>query len=546
MAETDAKRPNIILILADDMGFSDLGSYGSEIRTPHLDRLANNGVRFTQMYNSARCCPSRAALLTGINPHQAGIGHMTNNMGVPSYQGYLSDSCATIAEVLKGAGYRTCMSGKWHVGGHPLEDDTWSTPDSQPVTPTRRGFDRYYGLLSGAGSFYNPPHMMDDDKPFAVEHTDYYLTDAITDNAVKMIDESSATDDPFFLYVAYTAPHWPLHALEEDIAKYDGMYRDGWDALRTGRHEEMIGMGLLDPKWQISPRDEDSGPWSDARNREWEAMRMAVYAAQIDRLDQGAGKIMAKLEEQGEADNTLVMFLADNGGCAEFLREDAYANEKQGYRHPTVDGRPMRMGNSPEIEPGPADTFMSYDLPWANASNTPFRLFKRWVHEGGISTPFIAHWPDRIKRSSIVHEPAHIVDITATCIDAASAPYPTELNGNAITPAEGESFLPVIEGENWSREQPIVWEHEGNRAVRVGPWKLVSEYPGSWELYDIDEDRTELHDRSEGDQERVQQMSKLYGEWAERCGVIPWEIIGRNVPMSTIGKHNHSSGHRPR
>ena len=534
-------RPNIVLILADDMGFSDIGAYGAEIRTPNLDRLGESGLRFTQMYNSARCCPTRASLLTGLNPQQAGVGHMVRNMGVPAYQGYLNQHCVTIAEVLRGSGYRTLMSGKWHVGGaHDARDrNNWAAGDAGHPTPLQRGFDRYFGILGGGGSYYNPSTLMDGDTFLEVDSPSFYLTDAISDRAVGMIQESAAGEVPFFLYVAYTSPHWPLHALEEDIARYEGMYRDGWDSLRTNRHEQQKGIGLLDSKWQISPRDQDSQPWEEVSHREWEAYRMAVYAAQVDRMDQGIGRITSTLREMGIDDNTLVMFLSDNGGCAEFLAEDSNRPEPARYDIPTVDGRPMRIGNSPAIRPGPDDTFMSYDLPWANASNAPFRLFKRWVHEGGISTPFIAHWPAKITRPGILHEPTHVIDVMATCLDAAGVTYPAEFNGHAITPLEGESLMPLIEGHDWSREQPICWEHEGNRALRDGDWKLVSEFPGPWELYNIAEDRTELNNLADGERDRVAQLTRIWEEWAARCGVRPWPLIPEVHAGNTRGRHDH-------
>ena len=539
MTPTSSSRPNIILILADDLGFSDVGCFGSEIRTPNIDRLAADGLRFTQMYNSARCCPSRAALLTGLNPHQAGVGHMVSDLGVASYQGYLSESCVTIAEVLGADGYRTLMSGKWHVGGQYSGDAV--AGDAGYPTPTQRGFDRYFGMLGGGGSYFNSPTLMRHDTSISVESTDFYLTDAISDEAVGMIQDAAPTGEPFFLYVGYTAPHWPLHALEVDIAKYLGSYRGGWDRLRTGRHEQLKGMGLVDSKWEITPRDTDAPPWGDIELKDWEDLRMAVYAAQIDRMDQGIGRIMAKVRELGVEQDTLVMFLADNGGCAEFLQEDPGSSEVSLYAAPTVDGRPIRLGNDPAIRPGPADTFMSYDLPWANASNAPFRRYKHWVHEGGISTPFVMHWPARIKEGAVVQEPAYLVDITATCIDAASAPYPKEFHGNPITPLEGESLMPAVEGQGWTRAQPIIWEHEGNRAVRLGQWKLVSEYPGPWELYDMIEDRTELNDLAGGDGQRVAEMAKLYNEWAERCGVVQWPVIPEQADPLMRGERAHTA-----
>lgn len=537
-----ADRPNIILILADDMGYSDIGCYGSEIRTPNLDRLGNDGLRFTQMYNSARCCPSRAALLTGLNPHQAGVGHMMDALGPDSYQGYLNRSCATIAEVLRGSGYATYMSGKWHVGGRfDLRDsDSWEAlmGDVRHPIPVQRGFDRFYGIVAGSANYFFPRMLMEDDRFIELDPDGYYFTDAITDNAIKMLDENGA-DKPFFLHVTYTAPHWPLHAHEEDIARYEGKYRHGWDNLRTARHEELKGMGILDSKWPISPRDAASRPWEDEGNTDWEDLKMATYAAQIDRMDQGIGRILDKVKALGVEDNTLVMFLSDNGGCAEFLAEDTMRPEPSMYASPNPDGTSIKMGNIPDLRPGPGDTFMSYDLPWANASNSPFRLFKRWTHEGGISTPFIVHWPNKIKQAGIVHEPTHITDIAATCIEAAGATYPSELNGNPVTPIEGRSFMDAISNGSWKRDLPIYWEHEGSRAVRVENWKLVSEVDGLWELYDMDEDRTELTNLIETNRPRADEMIKLYGAWADRCGVFPWPLSPAARFMNMRGEHNH-------
>ena len=545
MTTQSNSRPNIIVCLVDDLGFSDIGCYGSEIHTPNLDRLGNNGLRFTQMYNAARCCPSRAALLTGLYPHQAGVGHMVQNYGSPGYQGYLNDSSVTVAEVLKTAGYRTLMSGKWHVGGHyhpPVPAEGWDVGSPGRPTPRQRGFDRFFGILSGFGSLFNPYSMMLDDTPINAETPDFYFTDAVTDHALQMIDESAEMDKPFYLYLSYTAPHWPLHAHEEDIAKYEGMYRGGWDALRTARHEELKGMGVLNPKWDISPRDVDAPPWPEAAHQDWEDLRMAVYAAMIDRVDQCIGQVMAKLEQLGQADNTLFMFLSDNGGDAELFMEDTDIPVPSVFAIPTVDGKQTRVGNIPDLRPGGADTFMSYDLPWANVSNTPFRLFKRWIHEGGISTPFIMHWPDRIKQSGIINSPAYISDITATCIAAAGASYPAEYGGNSITPLEGESFLSVADGQQWSREAPIFWEHEGNRAVRVGEWKLVAEHDGPWELYNMDEDRTELNDLADGDADRVRQMAALWQGWADRANVVPWPANPLFPGFRMMGRNAHIAG----
>ena len=546
-------RPNILLILADDMGYSDLGCYGSEIRTPNLDGLAASGLRFSQMYNSARCCPSRASLLTGLNPHQTGVGHMMDALGPPEYQGYLNRNCATVAEVLRSAGYATYMSGKWHVGGRYdlLDDSRWEElkgSEGFPI-PTQRGFDRFYGIVAGSANYFFPRLLMEDDRFLELDPAGYYFTDAITDNAVKMLDENAAansrasangdTEKPFFLHVTYTAPHWPLHAHEEDIARYEGKYRGGWDTLRTDRHEELKASGILSDKWQISPRNASATAWADEGEKDWEDLKMATYAAMIDRMDQGIGRIMDKVREMGAEDNTLVMFLSDNGGCAEFLAEDSNRPEPSQYTSPNPDGTPVKMGNILGQRPGAGDTFMSYSLPWANASNSPFRLFKRWTHEGGISTPFIVSWPERIRQAGIVHEPTHISDIPATCIDAGGATYPTELNGNDITPIEGVSFMDAIDNGEWKRDLPIYWEHEGSRALRIDNWKLVAEVGGEWELYDMDEDRTELNNLVESNAPKAAEMIALYESWAERCGVQPWPLTGRARMMHLRAPHNH-------
>jgi len=521
-------RPNMVLILVDDMGYSDIGCFGSEIATPNVDALAKGGVRFTQMYNCARCCPSRASLLTGLYPHQAGVGHMVGDYGerFPGYRGFLNENCVTIAEALRNSGYQTRMSGKWHVGGYYQynKPQTWTPGVPGYPTPTQRGFEEHRGLLGGGSSYFDPVSFYHNERR-VIPEGDFYLTDDISDAAVRMIGEMSAKSSPFFLYVGYTAPHWPLHALPEDIAKYEGKYRKGWEVLRTARHEELKGLGILDDKWPISPRDEQAPPWSDVKEKDWEDLRMAVYAAQIDRMDQGVGRIIRALRESGVDENTLVMFASDNGGCAEFLAEDIGRPEPHRFNIPTRDGRPMHLGNTPKLRPGGDTTFMSYDLPWANASNSPFRLYKHWVHEGGISTPFIVHWPKIAKDGMIRHEPMHFIDIMATCLDAAGAKYPTEYNRHAIAPLEGESVLPAIKGKSWSRERPIYFEHEGNRAVRDGQWKLVSRYPGPWELYDMTADRTELNDLSAKDPDRVKAVEKVYQAWAEPRNVVPWEVL---------------------
>ena len=517
-------QPNIILILADDLGYSDIGCFGSEIATPNLDRLAETGARFSQMYSFARCCPSRAALLTGLNPHQAGVGHMVENRGTRAYQGYLRDDAVTIAEVLKGAGYSTLMSGKWHVGGalSAREPESWQPGAPGFPTPLDRGFDRFYGTLAGAGSFYFPHALMQDGAFIDDFPEDFYYTDAISDKAAEMIAEVHGSGAPFFLHVAYTAPHWPLHAPPAAIAKYEGSYRQGWDVLRQQRHETLNSLGILDPVWALSPRDAAAPPWQAAAHSDWEDLRMATYAAMIDRMDQGIGRIIAQLEALDILQDTLIIFLSDNGGCAEYLAEDGWINS---YVPDLPDGRRVQIGNRVGMRPGTADTYMSYDLPWANTSNAPFRLYKHWVHEGGISSPCILHYPQRITAPLTIHSPLQFIDILPTFADAAGADYPAEYRGNAIQPAEGESFLPALEGRDWQRQQPLYWEHEGNRALRRGDWKLVSKFPGDWELYNLLEDRTELRDRSESEPQRVRALSQLYQQWAERCEVRSWPLV---------------------
>ncbi|MGQ9650025.1 MAG: arylsulfatase [Phycisphaerae bacterium] len=498
--ETTPGRPNIVIIMADDMGFSDLGCYGSEIATPNIDRLAAGGLRFTQFYNTARCCPTRASLLTGLYPHQAGVGHMVGKGPAPAYQGYLNDRCVTVAEVLKQGGYHTLMAGKWHVG------------EDRPHWPCDRGFDEYFGLISGASSYFS----IDPGRKFARgnEPIDpvkdrFYMTDAFTDEAIGFLDKYGRQPQPFFLYLAYTSPHWPLHAWPEDIAKYRGKYRIGWDALRQQRHNRMIEMGIVDPRWPLSPRDPEAPAWTDAVDKDDLDLRMAVYAAQIDRMDQNIGRVLNKISGIGAEQNTLIFFLADNGACAEKVdrgRKGAAADSK--------------------------DSYFSYGLPWANASNTPFRLYKHWVHEGGISTPLIAYWPAVIdKRGAITREVGHLVDLMATCLDAAGVKYPATYRDKPITPLEGKSLVPIFRTGTRLGHEALFWEHEGNRAVREGKWKLVSRHPGKWELYDLEADRTELNNLADKYPDRVKSMADKYKAWADRCGVLPWDqVTGSKKP----------------
>ncbi|HEX73039.1 MAG TPA: arylsulfatase [Candidatus Hydrogenedentes bacterium] len=493
------KAPNIVVILADDMGFSDIGCYGAEINTPHLDRLAANGLRFTQAYSAARCCPTRAALLTGLNPHQTGVGGMVSRIQDPPppegpYQGYLNDQCVTIAEALRPAGYSTYMSGKWHVGERP---EHW---------PRRRGFDRYYGLVSGASSYFEilPEErktrvMARDDERIFPEGDDFYMTDAFSDFAVECIGEHN-TERPFFLYLAYTAPHWPLHALPEDIAKYRGKYRIGWDRLREERYARLVEMGIIDPRWRLAPRDPDCPPWDDCDDKDEMDLRMAVYAAMIDRMDQGIGRVMDALRRRGMEENTLVLFMSDNGGC-----------------HENIDGRRL---HKPGTRAGERGSFVAYERPWANASNTPFRLFKHWVHEGGIASPLVAHWPAGIQqRGELTHQVMHVTDIMATCLDLAGAQYPETFGGKPITPLVGRSLAPIFRGEAREPHERLYWEHLGNKALREGNWKLVASKTGDWELYDLEADRTELRDLSEKEPDRAAAMLRAWKAWADATGV---------------------------
>ena len=541
--------PNIIVIMVDDLGFSDLGCYGGEIDTPNVDALAHNGLRFTQMYNGARCCPSRAALLTGLNPHQAGIGQMTADLGHPSYQGYLNDNCVTIAEVMQQNGYATLMSGKWHAGGgydRRLRQH-WTPGDDTHPLPTQRGFDQYFGLLEAADSYWNPKSLMLQDKLIDVETDDFHLTDAISAHAISQIDSAVASNKPFFQYIAYTAPHWPLHAWEEDIARYEGKYMQGWDATRAARHEAQRSIGIVDDRQPISPRDEDAPPWEDIPNKRYEDIRMAVYAAMIHQVDRGIGRIINTLRLHKQLDNTCIMFLSDNGGCAELFQEDSdWPDPSQWETEPTLDGQTVRVGDIPELRPGPDTTFQAVELPWANVSNTPFRLFKRWIHEGGVATPFIVHWPDMIKQPAIIdNTPMHITDIAATTYDATGATYPTEFNENAITPLEGESFLPALLGNaNWQRQKPIAVEHEGNRGIRIGDWKLVAEWNQPWELYNIPTDRTELHNLADSEPARANAMQTAYTEWSQRASALPWPVRQGFLAKRTKGKRDHISQHR--
>jgi arylsulfatase A-like enzyme len=516
-----ANRPNILLILNDDMGFSDLGCYGGEVQTPNLDRLAFHGLRFTQFYNTARCCPSRASLLTGLHPHQAGVGHMMDDLDIDGYVGDLAPNTATIAEALGAAGYNTYMSGKWHVTLHLDEKKhNW---------PLQRGFDRYYGIITGASSYYDVSTLTDGNERVESPRTGFYnITDDFSDHMVGFIEDHAdeKADEPFFGYLAYTAPHWPLHAPEEDIAHYHGRFDAGWDMLRAQRLERMAEMGIIDSSWKLTPRDASQPPWADEPHKAWQARRMEVYAAQIERMDRGIGRVIDALERTGQLDNTLIVFLADNGGCAEEIEvpRGQYGGEYPWQPALTRDGRPVKAGNAPTIWPGAEDTYCSYGVPWANLSNTPFREYKHWVHEGGIGTPLIVHWPGGIAPAhsgKLRHQTGQLPDIMATFLDVAGADYPTERDGQAVQPCEGFSMQPTFDDGDPLRDV-LYFEHEGNKCVRRGKWKLETKHPGDWELYDMELDRTELNDLSAQHPEIVAELSALYDAWAARCGVLPW------------------------
>ena len=515
-------RPNIILILNDDMGYSDLGCYGGEVRTPHLDSLAAGGLRYTQFYNTARCCPSRASLLTGLHPHQADVGHMMGDDGIDGYLGDLNPNAVTMAEALKGGDYACYMSGKWHVTRHiDGPKHNW---------PCQRGFDEFYGIIIGAANYYQPRTLTRNNERIEPEGDDYFITDAISDEADAQIRRhvSEEPDRPFFQYVAYTAPHWPLHAHPQDVASYAGRFDAGWDRLRGERLQRMIDLGLIDADWPLSERDERVPAWDAAENKQWEARRMEVYAAQIERMDRGIGRILQALEESGQLENTLIIFLADNGGCAEELGEHTRnwaVNKEPVGMATTRDGRRIQYGNTPGVMPGGEETYQSYGIPWANVSNTPFRLYKHWVHEGGIATPLIAHWPAGIAgRGELRRQPAQLPDIMATFLDVAGVDYPVTRQGEQVKPLEGFSMAPTFRDEDHGREV-LYWEHEGNRAIRRGRWKLVRKYPGDWELYDLDSDRTELMDLAATEPEIVAELMALYALWEARCGVADWDEL---------------------
>jgi arylsulfatase len=517
-----ADRPNVVLIMADDLGYSDLGCYGGEIASPVLDALADDGVRFSQFYNTARCSPSRASLLTGLHPHQTGIGILTNDDRPVGYPGSLIDRCVTVAEVLSDAGYATFLAGKWH-----LSSDVWNPNEAWP---TRRGFQGFYGTLTGCGSYFWPGTLTRNEQPAEFEPLgrEYYYTDAISAEATQFVRRQArdAPRQPFFLYVAHTAPHWPLHALPEDIERYADTFDVGWDVLRQRRMKRLVEAGLVTPGTPLSQRDPSQPAWVDEPHQDWQLQRMRSYAAQVDRMDQGIGLLIDALRETGALENTLIIFLSDNGASNEELPKgtlEQFRRRSDIVRVTTRDGRPVQIGNIPGLAPGAEDTYGSYGQAWANLSNTPFRYYKRWVHEGGIATPLIVHWPaGGLRGGGVVHDPFQLVDVLPTVLEATGASYPAERWGRAVTPQEGRSMLPALRGEPVG-DATLFWEHTGNCAVRRGRWKLVSAHPDTWELYDMALDRAETRDLANTEPEMVTGLSRAFDEWATRVGVIPWE-----------------------
>ncbi|HKK17249.1 MAG TPA: arylsulfatase [Opitutales bacterium] len=486
------ERPNIIAILVDDMGYSDLGVMGSEIRTPHLDALAENGVLMTHLYTTARCSPSRASLMTGDYPHAVGMGHLdTTQTRFEGYRGRIPFTVPLLPERLQAVGYRTLAVGKWHLGSEP---EHW---------PINRGFERFYGIPAGGGVYFWPPVGLD--RPVYLNHNqvdpaeepDWYSTDAFTDYAITFIEEAVDDEAPFFLYAAYIAPHFPLQAFPEDIARYEGVYTEGHEAIRQARYERQIQLGVLPGNHRLSP---DAFPkWASVQDQAKEARKMQVYAAMVDRLDQNIGRLVASLEAQGIAENTVIFFLSDNGGEA------------------------AGLNRTPSVEIGRPDSFAAYGRNWANVSNTPYRKYKKFTHEGGTLTPLIAYWPAGLDTPGrITHEPAHIMDLYRTILDMAGLPDSESHCDKPATARPSRSLLPLLRGEAADPDRPIFLEHEGHQAVRAGDWKLVRSNKSPWELYNLRDDPSELNDLASQHSERVQQMKQAYQNWMKANHVRSW------------------------
>ncbi|MEM9329104.1 MAG: arylsulfatase [Bacteroidota bacterium] len=508
-----ATRPNIIIILADDMGYSDLGCYGSEIRTPHLDRLAAEGVRFSQFYNAARCCPSRAALLSGLYPHQAGIGGMTDtDLDIPQYQGFFNDSTVTIAQVLGNAGYTSYLAGKWHLG---------EEADHRPLD---HGFDHCFAFINGAASYYDfkpyrneswPPGnelaVVLDDEPLDLSDSTFYATDLYTDHAIRFIKDHSE-DTPFFLYLGYTAPHWPLHALPEDIIRYEGTYDAGWQAVREARYRRQLELGLIQPGTPLSTAIDPSQKWGqmDSVAKARETRLMEVYAAMVDRMDQNIGRLLSSLEQQGRLDHTVIFFLSDNGAAP----TGNMAGGK--YAHKRFDR---------EAVPGGPKSFTGQGRKWANVSNTPFRLHKSRIHEGGIATPFIAWSPKGFDHGAIVHQSANIVDLMPTVLELAQVEYPAVWEGHPVKPQMGVSLLPALRKKGPLDQRTMYFEHMSHEGMIENGWKAVRLRKQDWELYYLNEDRSEMNDLARIYPDRLELMVMKYNAWKHRNKILPREEI---------------------
>ena len=492
------ERPNIVLIVVDDMGYGDLGCYGSEIPTPHIDSLAENGLRFRQFYNTAKCWTTRASLLTGLYYQQVTDQKQLDRNGI------------TIAAALKASGYRTTLSGKWHLSG--------GTFDKRSNQPLSHGFDEFYGTLHGAGSFYDPFTLQEGFAPVEARE-DFYYTDAITDHAVERLRIASDEGKPFFHYVAYTAPHWPMQAPAAEIEKYKRLYREGWDALREQRFAKQVELGVADPRWSIGPRNPGVPAWEDAEDREWEIHRMATYAAMLNIVDRGIGRITAQLKKQAAFDNTLILFMSDNGGSHE---EIGFANGVSclGGSPTTRRGAPIQVGRDPNVLPGPEETFQGVGPGWANVNNTPFRMHKVWSHEGGIATPMIAHWPEGIaQRGAITDEVAHVIDVMATCLDITGTSYPSEYKGRRLLPQEGLSLRRVFDNGSLP-ERALFWDYANKAAVRLGKWKLLAPSTKNlnWELYEMEADRGERNDLASRYPEKTSELAARYQAWKLHIG----------------------------
>jgi arylsulfatase len=532
-AQSNDDRPNIVLIMADDLGYSDIGCYGGEIQTPNLDYLAGNGLRFRRFYNTSRCCPTRASLLTGLYNQQAGIGEMTTERSEPGYRGYITENTVTLAEVLKEAGYHTAMSGKWHVSNtveQPSKEaqNKWlnhqaSHPYFSPVEqyPVNRGFEKYYGNIFGVVDYFDPFSLVNGTTPVDKVPKDYYHTDAINDTAVSYIRALSKEDKPFFLYVAQTAPHWPLQALPEDIKKYEHTYDAGWDAIREARYKRMVEKGVINPATTpLSPRINKDLSWEKNPDKEWDARAMAVHAAMVDRMDQGIGRIIQALRETGKLDNTIIVFLSDNGASPENCMRYGPGFDRPGQ---TRDGKEIHYPVKKDVLPGPQTSFASIGERWANVANTPYQYAKAQSYEGGVRTPVIAYWPKGIKaKGAFTDYMGHVMDFMPTFLQVAKARYPATYKGHNITPYTGVSLLPSFEGKQRPGHDALYNEHFNARYVREGEWKLVSlSGDSTWHLYQIDQDETELNDLAAQHPDVVSRMAAQWTQWANTHNVFP-------------------------